>query len=351
MFKKPTSGPKYYEEVPVSNKNIIIFCVVIALITIGIIVFTGFLAYKMIQDSKVVPEDLSQYSTVGKKTEEEPKNNRTRRTVSPSKVPSEEPTEEPSEVPSEEPKSTQVQRVSKVTSNFPKHDHGAAIESQLPTYSDEIAKKVVNVYYEEAKKVFLTFDDGPSQNTQAILDILDKYDVKATFFVMGANVDAKPNLVKEEYEKGHFIANHSYTHQYSQLYASEQSILDEYNRCNTAIQNAIGVSTYNPHLFRYPGGATGGPYNDVKQSAISLLRDNQITYTNWNCMTGDAAGSTTIEQMWATLNESSAGDDNLVILMHDAGDKQMTVEFLPQLIEHYKDLGYEFCTYYDIMCE
>ena len=98
MFKKPTSGPKYYEEVPVSNKNIIIFCVVIALITIGIIVFTGFLAYKMIQDSKVVPEDLSQYSTVGKKTEEEPKNNRTRRTVSPSKVPSEETTEEPTSI-------------------------------------------------------------------------------------------------------------------------------------------------------------------------------------------------------------------------------------------------------------
>lgn len=353
MFKKPSEGPKYYEEVHVSNKNIIIFCSIIAVITIGIIVFTGYIAYKMIKSSQPTPPDISQYSTVGKKAEENKPTNRTRRTVSPSTVPSEEP--EPSE---EEPVVTQtpapskeVQRVSKVTSNFPKHDYSAAIESQLPQYSEEIAKKVVDVYYEKAKKVYLTFDDGPSQNTQAILDILDKYDVKATFFVLGSNVDALPNLVKEEYEKGHFIANHSYTHQYAQVYASTQSILDEYNRCTEAIQKAIGVSSYNPHLFRYPGGAYGGPYHDVKQAAISLLKDNQITYTNWNCLTGDAAGSDTIEKMWASLNESAEGDDNLVILMHDAGDKQLTVEFLPQLIEHYKNLGYEFCTYYDVMCE
>ena len=348
MFKKPNEGPKYYQEVTtVSNKNIIIFCTIIAIITIGIIVFTGFLAYKMIKNNQPATEDLSQFSTVGKKTEQQPINNRTRRTVSPAKNETNEtesaaPTEE-SEEPEPIQTPTPTQRAMKVTSNFPKHDYSAAIESQLPKYSEQIAKNVVNVYYEKAKKVYLTFDDGPSQNTQAILDILDKYDVKATFFVLGANVDARPSLVKQEYEKGHFIANHSYSHQYSQVYASTESILEEYNKCTQAIQNAIGVSTYNPHLFRYPGGSYGGPYHDVKQAGIELLKQNQVTYTNWNCLTGDAAGSETIDQMWASLNESAEGDDNLVILMHDAGDKQVTVEFLPQLIEHYKNLGYEFC--------
>ena len=252
---------------------------------------------------------------------------------------------------SEEPIATQSQKAVKATSNFPRHDYNAAIASQLPSYSDEIAKKVVDVYYEKAKKIYLTFDDGPSQNTQAILDILDKYNVKATFFVLGSNVDSKPELVKEEYEKGHFIANHSYTHSYRDIYASTDTILNEYNRCTTAIQNAIGVPAYNPHLFRFPGGSYGGPYHDVKQAGLEVLKQNQVASTNWNCLTGDAAGSTTKEAMWAELKSSAEGDDNLVILMHDAADKQVTVEFLPELIEYYQALGYEFCNYYDVMCE
>ena len=356
MFKKQDEGPKYYQE-EVSNKKIIVFCSVIACITIAIIVFTGYLAYKLIQNNQMPIEDESSYSTVGKKTEEnENKTTRSRRTVTPSNKanavnenvvasPS------PSETLIEGPTPSQGQRPVIATSNFPKHDYNAAISSQLPTYNEEIAKKVVDVYYEPTKKVFLTFDDGPSSNTQAILDILDKYNVKATFFVLGSNVDAKPELVKQEYEKGHFIANHSYTHSYKDIYSSTQSILDEYNRCTTAIQNAIGVANYNPHLFRFPGGSYGGPYHDVKQEGMNLLKENQIASTNWNCLTGDAEGKDTKEGMWAELKESAEGDDNLVILMHDAADKQMTVEFLPELIEYYQGLGYEFCTYYDVMCE
>lgn len=356
MFKKHNNGPQYYQE-EVSNTKIIIFCSVIAFITIAIIVFTGYLAYVLIQNNHNVEADVEDYSTIGKKNEVTENKARTRRTVTPPNIANnvennvENVTAEPEAEPkiSEEPSSTQ--KAVKATSNFPRHDYNAAIASQLPSYSDEIAKKVVDVYYEKAKKIYLTFDDGPSQNTQAILDILDKYNVKATFFVLGSNVDSKPELVKKEYEKGHFIANHSYTHSYRDIYASTDSILNEYNRCTTAIQNAIGVPSYNPHLFRFPGGSYGGPYHDVKQAGLEVLKQNQIASTNWNCLTGDAAGSTTKEAMWAELKESAVGDDNLVILMHDAADKQVTVEFLPELIEYYQALGYEFCTYYDVMCE
>ena len=235
--------------------------------------------------------------------------------------------------------------------NCVEYDVNAAIDSQLPQYSDEIAQNVVNVYFEKTKKVYLTFDDGPSARTPEVLDILNKYGVKATFFVLGSNVDQKPELVKREYDEGHFIAIHSYTHIYSQVYASPQATLDEYNRTLESVRKAIGVPNYNPHLFRFPGGSSGGPYDEVKREAIELLKQNEITHTNWNCLTGDAAGSTTIEEMWNQLNETAEGDDNLVVLMHDAGDKQITVEFLPQLIEKYQKEGYEFCTYYDVMCK
>lgn len=328
-------GPLYIEEgkVEVKNTKIIIFCVIIAFITIAIVVATGLLAYKMIRENAELSqgEQIQGVKTVGvnenKVLEEKMEKN-----VSQSETPV-------------------VEQENKSVVKFPKHDINAAMESQLPQYSDDIAKKVVDVYFEKSKKIYLTFDDGPSICTPHVLDILDKYNVKATFFVLGSNVDKNPELVKRAYDSGHFIASHGYTHTYSQIYAYPENVLNEYNDSLSAIRKAIGIENYNPHLFRFPGGSSGGKYNDVKQEAIGILKANQITYTNWNCLTGDSAGSTTIEQMWNELNETAAGDDNLVILMHDAGDKQVTVEFLPQLIEKYQSEGYEFCNYYDVMTE
>ena len=333
MYKQPS----FFEEgrVNIKNNKIIIFCVIIALVTIGIIVFTGVITFKMIKGKSDSKEALAMEGekTVGINGQADPN------------IKKESPKSSETPKPSEEPVAP------KVENKFPAHDINAAMESQLPQYSDEIAKKVVDVYFEETKKVYLTFDDGPSGRTQEILEILDKYDIKATFFVLGANVEKNPETTKRIYDSGHFIASHGYSHVYSEIYYSPENVLNEYNQSLNVIRNAIGVQNYNPHLFRFPGGSSGGKYNDVKQQAIQVLNDNQVIYTNWNCLTGDSAGSTTIDQMWASLNESAAGDDNLVILMHDAGDKNVTVEFLPQLIEKYKDEGYEFCSYYDVMTE
>lgn len=337
MFKQLN----YFEEgkSEIRNKHLIIFCTIIALITIVIVVITGVLAYKVIKkniDGSNV-EAVRGANTIGvgqtelvddEQLEENENLEQTENEIEPES-------------------SSNVQ----FTSKFPMHDINAAMESQLPQYSDEIAKKVVDVYFEEAKKVYLTFDDGPSARTSEILDILKKYNVKATFFVLGSNADLKPELVRRAYEEGHFIAIHGYTHKYSQVYSSPQAVLDEYNQTLESIRQAIGVPNYNPHLFRFPGGSSGGPYDNVKRQAIELLKQNGITHTNWNCLTGDSAGSTTIEAMWNELNQTAAGDDNLVVLMHDAGDKNVTVEFVPQLIEKYQNEGYEFCNYYDVMCE
>lgn len=337
MYKQPS----YFEEekINIKNNKLLIFCIVISVITIIIVIITGFLAYKMISNNiSKENETIGGSKTIGKTAQEL----------------EQEAHEEEENIP--EPKETQQPEVSQTpattkTTKFPKHDISVAMESQLPKYSEEIAKNVVNVYFEETKKVYLTFDDGPSRLTDDVLDILAKYNVKATFFVLGSNVDARPELVKRAYDEGHFIASHGYTHVYSQIYASPQNVLDEYNQSVTAIRNAIGVPSYDPHLFRFPGGSSGGRYEGVKQQAIQVLKQNNVTYTNWNCLTGDSAGSTTIEEMWNELNTSAEGDDNLVILMHDAGDKDVTVEFLSQMIEHYQAEGYEFVSYYDVMTE
>lgn len=110
----------------------------------------------------------------------------------------------------------------------------------------------------DPKRVFLTFDDGPTnQVTPYILDLLKNENIKASFFVLGNRVDANPELVKREYEEGHFIGNHGYSHKYSAIYASADTVMEEYYRTNQSIRDAIGNQEYNSLVFRFPGGSVG----------------------------------------------------------------------------------------------
>ena len=128
-------------------------------------------------------------------------------------------------------------------------------KAKLPQLTEEGKNNLENIYHSDTKRVFLTFDDGPSETvTPVVLDTLKKENIKATFFLLGSRVELNPELVKREYNEGHYLASHGYSHVYSQIYASPQSVIDEYNRSVTAIRNAIGDQQYNPHLFRFPGG-------------------------------------------------------------------------------------------------
>lgn len=221
---------------------------------------------------------------------------------------------------------------------------------RLPNLTEEGIANMASIYKSETKRVFLTFDDGPSKTvTPLILDLLKKEDIQATFFVLGARVELNPDLVKREYVEGHYIANHGYSHIYSKIYTSPQTVLDEYNKTNTAVQNAIGQQNYNSHLFRFPGGKPGGKYAEIKAGAVDLLKENNIAYVDWNALTGDAEGKTTPEEMLTELKETAKDRNSLVILMHDAGDKKATYQVLPSVIQYLRDEGYEFKNFYDII--
>ena len=205
----------------------------------------------------------------------------------------------------------------------------------------------------DQKIIYLTFDDGPSNNvTPQVLDILERYNVPATFFVLGTRAEMYPELIKQEYEAGHYIANHGWSHTYSTIYASVDSVVNEYNRAEEQIQIALGDSNFHSYLFRFPGGSSGGPYNDTKAAAKRELENMGIASTNWNCLTGDAeGGKRSTDQLLSRLEETAAGYTSLVVLMHDTDDKQTTADALPAIIEHYQSLGYEFRNYYDIFSE
>lgn len=220
----------------------------------------------------------------------------------------------------------------------------------LPVYSDDSKAQVSSIYKSETKMVFLTFDDGPSQTvTPVILDILKENDIKATFFVLGNRVELYPEILKREYEEGHFIANHGYSHKYDKIYAVTNNVLDEYVQTEECIRNALGKPEYSSHLFRFPGGSVGGKYKNVKKQAMQLLTDNQIAYVDWNCLTKDAEGNFDKDQLYDNMVQTAKNKNSIVVLMHDAGNKKSTAEALQNVINYFKDNGYEFMNFYDIM--
>ena len=225
------------------------------------------------------------------------------------------------------------------------------IEQTSRAFTDEEKDRIKHIYRSTGeKRVFLTFDDGPSETvTPLILDLLKKENVKATFFTLGTNVNNYPDLVKREFDEGHYLASHGYSHVYSQIYASPQSVLDEYNNCITAIRNAIGMPNYNPHLFRFPGGYWGGKYASIKTDALTLLNENNIAHIDWNALTSDAAGAKTTEEFIAELDKTVPKHNSVVVLMHDAGGKKATAEALPTIISYFRNQGFEFDNFYSII--
>ena len=215
---------------------------------------------------------------------------------------------------------------------------------------EENKYNIDHIYSSENNRVFLTFDDGPSNNTESILNILQNYGVKANFFVLGSRVEVMPEIVKNIYNQGHFIGNHGYSHVYEAIYASPQSVYDEYDKTNKIVQNAIGNSDYRAKLFRFPGGFVGGKYEEIKKQAKQLLEENQVLNVDWNALTGDSESTKpTADKIMENLQKTAGGKRSVVLLMHDSAAKKITAETLPQVIEFFKNQGYEFKTFNDIL--
>lgn len=223
-------------------------------------------------------------------------------------------------------------------------------QAKIPKLTQEGKENLQNIYNCETKRAFLTFDDGPSQNTNNILNILNEHNIKATFFVLGVQVEIFPETTKRIYNDGHYIANHGYTHIYSSIYQSPAQVLTEYNQCNEIVANTIDIPKYNSHLFRFPGGAVGGKYAQIKKQAISLLEENNVLHVDWNSLTGDSEKvAPTEEYLLDNLKKTTEGKNSVVILMHDAHAKKITSEVLPKVIEYLREQGYEFKNFYDII--
>lgn len=215
----------------------------------------------------------------------------------------------------------------------------------------DVAKMLKGTYsgpLSDEKTVFLTFDDGPSKNTPKVLDILNKYGVHGTFFVLGGQVKGGANYIKRIYNEGNAIGNHSYTHDFATLYPKNKinvsTYMNEYYKTENALKSVLG-NNFNTKVVRMPGGENSRQY--YKDPNLPELRNKfsneGIASIDWNALNGDAEGKRyTVSQMVDYVKRSSAGQKHVVVLMHDAAAKGLTVEALPQVIEYFKSQGYNF---------
>lgn len=229
-----------------------------------------------------------------------------------------------------------------------KNEH---IEKTSKPLTEEQQNNILHIYNDTGeKRVFLTFDDGPTKAvTPFILDTLEKEDVKATFFLLGVNAQYNAELIKREFDEGHYIANHGYSHKYKEVYSSPEATFDEYNKTEQIIRDALGNQNYRSNLFRFPGGSNGGYYNEIKQTAKAYLREQGIVHLDWNALSQDSAGTYTKEQLLQNVIDTIGDKQSVIILMHDSADKILTSEMLPDLIHYLKEKGYSFKNIYDII--
>lgn len=181
------------------------------------------------------------------------------------------------------------------------------------------------------RKVYLTFDDGPSSNTGKILDILAEHNVKATFFVVGKTEEKYQPLYKRIVEEGHTLAMHSYSHKYNEIYQSRESYIEDLSKLQEFLYETTGVWC---RYCRFPGGSSNTVSSVDMHELIDYLEEQDMTYYDWNVSSGDATASyispeAVVRNSTARLTEFNEA----IILLHDAADKASTVQALPELIE------------------
>ncbi|UKS26527.1 polysaccharide deacetylase [Paenibacillus sp. HWE-109] len=187
----------------------------------------------------------------------------------------------------------------------------------------------------EQPTVYLTFDDGPSKLTSQVLDILEKEDVKATFFALGEQAKAHPDLVKRIVKEGHTLGNHSYNHVYKELYSDFQTFWDQVQRSEEVFADIADVR---PQLVRAPGGT----YTNFDAYYYYFLEQAGYTTVDWNVDSGDSKRAhVPVNEIWQTVKNSPL-EHEITVLFHDGTGHESTVEVLPQVIAYYKKLGYAF---------
>lgn len=216
-------------------------------------------------------------------------------------------------------------------------------ESESNTEEDKFANIITGIDTPEnmalegdARYVYLTFNSVPGSNTEAILDVLTQYQVKATFFVVGTEDDTKNAIYQRIVNEGHTIGMHSYSNQYSLIYSSTDAFKQDYTKISDLLYELTGMRS---KYYRFPGGS-GNQISNVNMAEFAdILNQEQITYFDWNVTAGDTASGYTKEDVLNNVLGGVSKYKTSVVLLHDGANKSTTVEALGSLIEQLMQQG------------
>ena len=206
----------------------------------------------------------------------------------------------------------------------------------LKTFEDKVSKKEVNY-----KIAYLTFDDGPYYLTHKFLEVLEKYNVRATFFTIGLDketcYDNRSKSCQELYAKtakyGHTMANHTYSHLiFNGLYNSADSFIEQVKKQEKLIKDKTGITT---NIVRFPGGIASSGY--LRNSITTNLKQMGYGWIDWTALNGDG-GSLSDKQTALKNLKNSINEDIEVILFHDYSN--ITLSILPEAIEYLQSKNY-----------
>ena len=191
-----------------------------------------------------------------------------------------------------------------------------------------------------SKVIYLTFDDGPSAHEMKLLDILDQYNVKVTFFVTGSKSGYRKNFT-EMHKRGHVVAVHTYTHNYSQIYKSASAYWDDFKKIQDVIYEYTGTR---PNIFRFPGGSSNTVSKKYCKGVITKIaaeaKEKGLVYFDWNVSSGDAGAVKTAAGVLNNLKKGVAKKKTSVVLCHSS--KSYTVEAMKDFIPWALKNGYVF---------
>ena len=191
----------------------------------------------------------------------------------------------------------------------------------------------------QQKVICLTFDDGPTDSTTPkVLDILEEFGVRATFFLIGRQISGREDIVRRTAAAGHAVGIHTYSHVYREIYASPQALLRDIAACRRAIRAAL--PGYEGKLYRFPGGEYGKP-----EALRRAVREAGLTVCAWNASADDSVlPHATADELFENAVRTGADRQRIVLLLHDGVNYRATVACLPRIIRHYKARGYRFET-------
>lgn len=188
-------------------------------------------------------------------------------------------------------------------------------------YQQQIARGIadaIDVYF-FPKTMYLTFDDGPdAENTEKILDTLKDRNVKATFFVIGENVERYPEVVQRIVAEGHALGIHCYNHDYDVIYNDADSFIADFEKAHQLVYEVTGVDV---RLFRFPGGSVNAYNKEVREEIVFHMTEKGYVYYDWNASLEDAVSEADIKILMANATSSTLGRKKVIMLAHDIVDE------------------------------